>query len=526
MYTASHPLDGKVLYQIYPRSFRDENGDGVGDLKGITRKLDYLRGGDKSLNVDVIWISPFFTSPMADFGYDVSDYCDVDPLFGTLDDFKELLKEAHARGLEVLIDFVPNHTSDEHEWFKEARASRDNPKRDWYIWRDARADGSPPNNWQSVFGGSAWQWEEATGQYYLHSFHAKQPDLNWENPEVQQAIAEAMRFWLDMGIDGFRVDAVSWMAKDPSYGDDPIRIADGKEYIEQVYGKNGPRLFDYLSMIADVVASYEKKFMVVEAWLPEWTNMAGYDEYYRKINAAVCAPFNFSPILAPWEASRFKSMTDGFLEGVEPGDLPVFCFSNHDQSRIASRIGVDEARAAAVLQLTLPGLAIMYYGDELGMIDRAIPRDQVQDPANGGLGGRDPERTPMPWDDSQFGGFSEVKPWLPLGDISMENVANQWERPHSMLSLYRELLNLRRDNPAIHKGDYRPIRTPSQVFGYTRQSGGVTVTVLVNFSAEFITYEDADLSGEVILATHSRDTDGVHARIELGPREALIIEHR
>src|SRR6266550_674772 len=314
-----------VVYQIYLRSFYDTNGDGVGDLPGVLKKLDYLRGGPNSLGVDAIWLSPFYPSPMADFGYEVADYCDVDPVFGTLDDFKRLLDGAHRRELKIIIDFVLNHTSDQHPWFKESRASRDNPKRDWYVWRSPKADGSPPNNWQSAFGGSAWAYHKPTGQYYLHSFLAQQPDLNWESPKVRAAMKQVVKFWCDLGVDGLRIDAASWLAKDPAFRDDPpnphyrSQVDSPYRALRHTHSKRGPQLYTYLNEIADEVSKYTGRFMIIETYPHRWNNTEAYDQFYKQVNPQVSAPFNFEGVFAPWLAHSFRAFTDRFQTSLQDG---------------------------------------------------------------------------------------------------------------------------------------------------------------------------------------------------------------
>jgi alpha-glucosidase len=523
----------RALYQIYPRSFRDSNGDGVGDLRGITQKLDYLAGKNDSLGIGAIWISPFYPSPMADFGYDVANYCDVDPLFGTLADFQELLHEAHARDVKVIIDFVPNHTSDEHPWFVEARRSRDNPKRNWYIWKDAKPDGSEPNNWQSTFGGPAWTFDDTTGQYYLHSFLNKQPDLNWDNPEVRSIMKDQMKFWLDMGVDGFRVDAVSPLSKDPDFQDNPPRenykpgVDDPHKAWDRINSQNGPHLFDYLREMADFVGSYDERFMITEAYPHGWDNTASYLQFYRQVNPHACAPFNFEGIGAPWQAEVFKDFIDKFEYAIEPEYIPVYCLGNHDRSRLASRFGSKNARTAAMLLLTLPGMPTMYYGDELGMTDTEILPDQIRDPYElnvpGKGNGRDPERTPMQWDASKSAGFTDGEPWLPINPNHFSvNVVTEFKDVQSLLNLYRQLLHLRAGSHAMQRGAYVPVDTPEGVFGFKRVTGNQTMLVLLNFTNKAITIPDSlqqMLDGNVELSTYLDNGFGLTS---LRPNEGRI----
>jgi alpha-glucosidase len=495
-------MDGAIVYHIYPRSLQDSNGDGIGDLQGIIQRLDYL----KDLGVNAIWLSPFYLSPMADFGYDVADYCAVDPMFGTLDDFKQLQQEASARNIKIIIDLVPNHTSDEHVWFQQSKQSRENDYADWYIWRDPRPGSElgtplPPNNWlDALTGRSSWEWVEERQQFYLHSFHAKQPDLNWSNPDVREAIKQAMRYWLDLGVSGFRVDAVYWMAKDPLMRDD----APAADYIENEDGPyeslrhnnscGWPAVYAYLSEMAQVLKEEpyldEARFMVTEAYPERHNAVAAYLNFYMGVDRDVAAPFNFEGVSLPWEADawhRFLKTFHATLDAFGPNCVASYAFGNHDMSRLASRIGEQNARSAAVMLLTLPGMSFIYYGEELGMQNVAIPADQVQDPA--ALGdpakgqGRDPERTPMQWTAELNGGFTTGKPWLPLSeDAASRNVAVQSDDPASSLSLYRRLGQLRNKSEALRYGgiDVLDLATP-HILGYVRRNGNEHYLVLVNF---------------------------------------------
>ena len=353
-----------VIYQIYPRSFQDTNGDGIGDLKGITARLDYLTW----LGIDAIWISPIYPSPMADFGYDVSDYCNIDPLFGSLDDFDELVTSAHARGIKVILDFVPNHTSDRHPWFLESRSSRTNPKRDWYIWRDGKADGSPPNNWLSQFGGPAWTFDAATGQYYLHSFLREQPDLNWRNPAVREAMYDVLRFWLERGVDGFRVDVIWLLIKDAALRDNPLNpnyrpTEPGIHRVLQLYSSDQPEIHDVIAEMRAIVDRYDERVLIGEIYLPIEKLVA----YYGKDLGGAHLPFNFQLIHAAWRAPVIAKLVTDYEGALPAGGWPNWVLGNHDQPRIAARVGEAQARVAAMLLLTLRGTPTMYYGDELGI---------------------------------------------------------------------------------------------------------------------------------------------------------------
>ncbi|MDQ2891979.1 MAG: alpha-amylase family glycosyl hydrolase [Pseudomonadota bacterium] len=472
-----------TIYQVYPRSFQDSDGDGVGDLNGIAARLDHL----VALGVDAVWLSPIFPSPMADFGYDVADYCDVDPRFGTLADFDALLAAAHERDLKLLLDFVPNHSSDRHPWFVESRSSRTNPKRDWYIWRDANADGSRPNNWISDFGGSAWAWDESTGQYYYHAFLKEQPDLNWRNPELRQAMMDVLRFWLDRGVDGFRIDVLWHMIKHADFPDNPANPAYAPAMGEmhrvlQHHSTDQPEVHGIAAEMRGIADSYTgERVLIGEIYLPVERLM----DYYGRDAPEVQLPFNFQLIDAAWDARSLATMIAEYEAALPAGGWPNWVLGNHDRPRIATRVGEAQARVAAVLLLTLRGTPTIYYGDEIGMIDGAIPADRAVDPRElrePGLGlGRDPVRTPMPWNASAHAGFSTAEPWLPMGeDWPTRNVAAQAADAASMLALYRDLLALRRKHAALAVGDFALIATVGDVLAYKRRLGDERIVVALN----------------------------------------------
>ena len=471
-----------TVYQVYPRSFQDTNGDGVGDLPGITRRLDYLAW----LGVDAVWISPVYPSPMADFGYDVADYCGIDPLFGTLADFDALVAEAHRRKLKVILDFVPNHTSIAHPWFAQARASRENPRRDWYIWRNPAADGGPPNNWLSNFGGPAWTLDPATGQYYYHAFLREQPDLNWRNPAVREAMYDAMRFWLDRGVDGFRVDVIWHLIKDDDFRDNPDNPDFAAHLPEinrfhQVYSCDRPEVLDVIAEMRAVLRAYGERVLIGEIYLPMERLMA----YYGPDLQGADMPFNFQLIQTPWRADAVADLVENYEAALPDGGWPNWVLGNHDQPRIAARIGERQARIAAILLLTLRGTPTLYYGDEIGLGHVPIPPDRVRDPweLNEPGHGRDPERTPMQWDDGPLAGFSTVEPWLPLSpDAATRNVEALQDASGSMLTLYRRLLTLRREHAALSTGSYRTVPTePEEIFAYEREAEGRLLRVVLNF---------------------------------------------
>ena len=526
-----------VIYQVYPRSLQDTDGDGVGDLRGITARLDYLKG----LGVDAVWISPIYPSPMADFGYDVKDYTGVDPLFGTMEDFDALLAAAHAKGLRVILDFVPNHTSELHPWFVESRSSRTSAKRDWYLWHDAAAAGDDwkracqrlPNNWMSNFGGPAWTWDEGTQQFYLHSFLKEQPDLNWRNPEVRRAMYAAMRFWLDRGVDGFRMDVLWLLIKDIYFQSNPPNpeYYDAQHDVKRVlpvFNADRPETLEIVAEMRAVLAEYgptigeettgSSRVLIGEIYLPLERLVRYYGECPQMCGADL--PFNFHLIQTRWEASAIAEVIRTY-EGLLPaGAWPNYVLGNHDQSRLATRIGRQQARAAAMLLLTLRGTPTMYYGDELGMVDVAIAPEQVRDPAEknepGKGRGRDPERSPMIWVNAAHAGFTtpEATPWLPLEPgWETENAAEQAKDPRSMLMLYRKLLALRRQHDTLHAGGIAEVVAEGSVLRYRRvglEDGESTdFQVVLNLGSDVATVDCA--KGTVVLTTL---LDGEGSRVE------------
>jgi glycosidase len=513
-----------VIYQIYPRSFQDFNGDGIGDLKGIISRLDYLRD---VLGVHAIWLSPFYPSPMADFGYDVADYCDVDPMFGNLADFDQLVSEAHQRDIHIVIDFVPNHTSNQHPWFVESRQSKNNPKRDWYVWQDARPNGSLPNNWQSVFGGPAWELDPLTGQYYLHSFLKEQPDLNWRNPMVKQAMLNVVRFWLERGVDGFRLDVAHFIMKDPDLQDNPIdpkkAAQNVREYDRQIhlYDKGHSdvhAVFRELRSILDTYSIERPRFSIGEIHIFDWKEWA---LYYGQNNDELHMPFNFSLLFTPWKAQAFREKIEGQENVLPTSAWPNYVLGNHDEPRLATRFGKQNARVAAMLLLTLRGVPTIYYGEELGMESVAIPPEKVQDPYGiqvPGMG-RDPSRTPMQWSTAVNAGFSAPTTpelWLPLApDYSQKNVETELQDPHSILNLYRKLLEMRSSHTALNSGSFQSIDSHNpECFVYLRQHEQERFLVALNFTDKKQSLELPGLgTGQVMLST------------ELGPIQQIDLEH-
>jgi alpha-glucosidase len=522
-----------IIYQIYPRSYQDSNGDGLGDLPGIIQRLDYI----KSLNVEAIWLSPIYPSPMHDFGYDVADYRDIHPMFGTMADFDHLLAEVHKREMKLLLDLVPNHTSDEHPWFIESRSSRDNPKRNWYIWRDPAPDGGPPNNWLSLFGGPAWTFDEKTGQYYMHQFVKQQPELNYRHPEVLPAILDVMRFWLDKGLDGFRVDVIWLMMKDEQFRDEPPNPDwDGVwsfAQLQHIYTRNLPEVHDLIREMRAVLDEYDDRMMVGEIYLPNEALV----EYYGQNHDECHLPFNFQLIDLDWNAQTVRQAVDAYESALPEGAWPNWVLGNHDRHRVATRVGAGQARVANMLLLTLRGTPTIYYGEEIGLENVPIPSEFVQDPPAvnmpeiADIVGRDPERTPMQWDDSPNAGFAPagVTTWLPVADdYAGRNVAQQENDPTSMLNLYRVLTDLRRAEPALGVGDYASVEAGvDDVFAYLRTVEGADhFLVVLNFGSDSHTLDlsQAGFTATIVVATDMARTGSVDLfSLALGANEGLVL---
>ena len=527
-----------VVYQIYPRSYQDSNQDGLGDLAGIIQRLDYLSG---TLGVDAIWLSPFYPSPMADFGYDVADYENVDPMFGSLADFDRLAAEAHRRNLRIIIDFVPNHTSDQHPWFLESRSSRDNPKRDWYFWRDAKPDGSLPNNWLSLFGGKAWEYDEKTHQYYLHIFLKEQPDLNWRNPEVKAAMLGALRFWMERGVDGFRLDVAHFIMKDPELRDNPPNpdIANAEftagEYPSQLHihdiaHPDVHKVFREIRQLLDSYSQDQPRYSVGEIHLFDWKEWA---KYYGEKLDELHMPFNFAFIRrTPWNPKAIQAVVEEIEKAVPPGAWPNYVMGNHDEPRLASRFGKEQVRVAAMLLLTLRGTPTLYQGDELGMENVEIPLDKQKDPF--GLrvpgSGRDLCRTPMQWTGDENAGFSSagVETWLPVSPkYKAENVAVELQDPSSVLNLYRRLLALRKTTPALNRGSYQTAgEATDECLSFIREAEGRTFLITLNFTGKEIQPHTAmSGKGDILLSTRLDLTGTVSLNtLALRPHEGLILE--
>lgn len=518
-----------VVYEIYPRSFLDSDGDGVGDLQGIIDKLDYLGW----LGVDALWLTPVFPSPMVDFGYDVSDYTGIDPVFGELATMDRLISEAHAREIRIVLDFVANHTSDRHPWFLESRSSQASVKRDWYIWRDGAAGGAPPNNWMSEFGGSAWEWDEETGQYYYHAFAKEQPDLNWRNPQVRQEMRAVLRFWLDRGVDGFRLDAIARLIKDDRFRDNPpapeaVAAHRRPDLARTPYSRNLPEVHEVLAEFRRLVDSYDDRVLIGETYLPINDLMA----YYGKGLGGVHLPMNFHLMLRSWDAQTVAALVKEYEDALPPGGWPNWVLGNHDNPRLATRLGLAQARVAAMLLLTLRGTPLLYYGDEIGMEDGVIPPGRALDIWEKGVPGqgRDGARTPMQWDESRHAGFTTGEPWLPVpANFSEVNVEAERDDPLSMLTLYRRLIGLRREHPALRRGAWKPLCVQGDAFIYLRKEETRHLLIALNMGSEpcALLLQSPLRGGTVLLSTHlDRDAEPVADELDLRSDEGVIVELR
>ena len=524
-----------VIYQVYLRSFQDSNGDGIGDIPGLIRRLDYL----KWLGIDALWVSPFFCSPMADFGYDVSDHTDVDPVFGTLTDMDKLIQQARDRGIKIMVDFVAAHTSDRNSWFIESRSSRFHPKRDWYIWKYPKADGSLPNNWLGRFDGlPAWEWDETTEQYYLHSFLKEQPDINWRNPEARQAMLNVLHFWLQRGVEGIRVDAAYRAFKDPLFRDNPVNPnwrsgMEPSDRLLEVFSKNIPEIHDFNRTLRELADQHGDRLLIGEMY----KSLEEIVQHYGTNNDGLHLPLNseLMSVHCQWNAEYIRDVVERYERLLPPGAWPNWTLGNHDKHRVASRIGKEKAKLATMLLLTLRGTPTLYYGEELGMEDTWIPAEQIQDPWEKkapGIGvGRDPERSPMVWDRSPNAGFCQdsVLPWLPIThDYKSINVAVQKRDYRSFLWLTRALLHLRRQQPVLQLGDYLSLYSPSQLFCYRRFSETSDLIVALNFSAEYqqwILPEEFRNQSTVLLSTFMDRQGGQFGNLlELRGYEGVILQ--
>lgn len=531
-----------VIYQIYPRSFKDSNNDGIGDLKGIIEKLDYLNNGTSdSLGIDGIWISPFFASPMKDFGYDISDYRNIDPIFGTLEDFKLLLDEAHKRKIHIIIDLVLNHTSDEHPWFLESKQSKDNPKADWYIWH-AGINGKKPNNWFSQFElKNAWWYSSERREFYLGTFTRHQPELNWRNPELRKEMFDLVRYWLDMGVDGFRLDVINWFIKDEEFRRNPY-VLKGPDFQNHIYDRNRPETIEICKELRKVTDSYNERMLVGEIYTD---NPSIASSYYGENNDGLHMAFNFNFLFQPWDASKiYKSIIDWY--GNLPDNAwPNFTFSNHDNLRHYYRYQrgkwtVAIARACAMLLMTLRGTPFIYYGEELGMTGGKLKRSEMLDPLSIKTWPfkkyrRDMARTPMQWDDSKYSGFSPVASWLPVdSNYTKNNVKLQNGNEQSLLIFYKKLRWLRKSHIALQTGSIKFIEEflPNAIV-YLREEGPEKFLMVLNFTQRLMEFKLSQKTETIltnnlaaVLMSSSREaTEEVNLvkGIRLDPYEALII---
>jgi alpha-glucosidase len=508
-----------VIYQIYPRSFADSDGDGIGDLRGVEAHVDYLN----DLGVVALWLSPIFPSPMADFGYDVSDYCDIDPVFGSLADLDALVAACHARGIRVVLDWVLNHTSDRHPWFVASRSSRDDPRRDWYVWRDGAPGGGPPNNWTSAFAsvGRAWTFDAPTGQWYLHSFLPEQPDLNWDNPQVEAAMHDVLRFWLDRGIDGFRLDAVHRLAKDPQLRDNVAG--------ERRRDEDWDTMPERLRGIRRVVDEYPDRMLVGELYLLDLTRFVGYLTTGDQLHMA----HNFVFIQLPWSAEAYRASIEEFETLSAPHTWPAWFLANHDLPRVASRFdtegqGPARARAVGLMLYALRGTPFIYQGEELGLPDAVIPSERVVD-----VDGRDPQRAPIPWRPPSLAGpgagFTTGTPWLPLiTDAETLCAQRQAEDPRSTLSLFRRLAKLRANTPALQGGDQRLLEVGPDILAWTREDATSRLLAAINFAARPVPLSLPATSASrptLVLSTDPdrRTQELDRGSVTLAPSEAVLI---
>ena len=520
------------MYQVYVRSFADSNDDGVGDLPGLLGRLEYLAW----LGVDAIWLSPTMPSPNADWGYDVADYCAVLPEYGTLDDLDEVIAEAGRVGIRVMLDLVPNHTSDHHAWFVDSRPSVDAEHRDWYVWADPKPDGSPPNNWVSTFGGPAWTLDPATGQYYLHNFLPEQPDLNWWNGDVRDAFDDILRFWWDRGVAGFRIDVCNMMVKDAALRDNPPATEDDPFVMQMfgqrpVYNSDRPEVHDVLQRWRAISGRYDPpRLLLGETNVEKLEVLAS---YYGSGDDELHLGFNFPFIEAPFEAGALSAIVEETEAVLPPGAWPVWTGSNHDVSRLATRWcegDEDKVRLALLMLLTLRGTPVLYQGDEIGLTDGVLTKEQVLDPV--GLrfwpyyAGRDPERTPMPWDRTTNGGFTSAgaTAWLPLADAPM-NVAEQRGDPDSVLHLVRDVIAFRRTSPDLLRGDYLSSSVGDDVWTWRR---GAATLVALNLSPAPRELSVGDSSPQTVALSTRRAGEGpvVGGKVALDAWEGVVVTSR
>jgi alpha-glucosidase len=515
-----------VIYEVAVVSFQDSNGDGKGDLPGLINRIDHLEW----LGIDALWLTPIYTSPFLDLGYDIADFCGVNPAFGTMADFDRLLAELHARDIRLILDFVPNHSSDRHPWFVESRSSRSNDKRDWYVWANASSNGGPPNNWLSRFGGSAWEWDQETEQYYYHSFLKEQPDLNWRNPKLRAAMYEVLRFWLRRGVDGFRVDASAVLVEDELLRDDPPNPDNGADTpppqrLKRIFTDDRRESLTYLEEMREVVDEFPNRVLAGEVQ----GKIDRIGQFYGEKKPRFHLPLNFALLDCPWDALSLQANIDAYLNAIPDEAWPDWVIGGHDKKRVASKLGQEQARILAMLLLTLKGTPFLFAGDEIGMEQVEIPEDHIQDPFEKLVPGyglnRDPQRSPMRWDGSDGGGFTSGTPWLPLGsDVGERNVERLKNDRRSLLLLYRRLIGLRHREPLLTAGDYRPMRSSNDILTYKRvgQDGEVLVALNITNEPRRLQW---DGRGSILLSTYLDDAESrAEGPMLLRPNEGVIIK--
>ncbi len=525
---------GAVIYHIYPRSFHDSDGDGVGDLPGLRTRVPYLSW----LGVDAIWLSPFYASPGVDFGYDVADHTAVDPLLGSLADVDAVIADAHRAGIRVMLDFVSSNTSTRHRWFVESRASRGSPRRDWYVWADPAPDGGPPNNWISVFGGSAWTWDPPTGQYYLHSFLPEIPDLNWRNPEVEAAMLDVLRFWMDRGVDGFRIDAAEHLLKDPELRDNPpaAPVTEGHpknlgEYdsLRHLHDRGHPDIHPLYRRIRHLLDHHRPggpRLAIAEIVPEPGVGLGHWASFYGSALDEIHMPMNLTLSVLPWNASAFREAIDAVHAVIPPGAAQTIAVGSHDEPRMASRYGATQARCLLAVLLTLPGTPVLYYGDELGLPNAPVPPGEERDPwgRRHPAFNRDLGRTPMPWAEVPGAGFTTGEPWLPLPASARErSVAVQRADPGSTLRLTRDLLALRRRSPALRYGAYQSLDLGADLLAYERRRGGELSVVVANFASAPRDLVKLPTAGWRLALRTGPGTVLHGGELTLGPLEAAVL---
>ncbi|MFY0650842.1 MAG: alpha-glucosidase [Cyclobacteriaceae bacterium] len=520
-----------VIYHVYTKSFYDSNGDGIGDLQGIIQKLDYIA----SLGVDAIWLSPIYESPMQDSGYDVSDYKSINSVFGTISDFKELLFECHARDIRVIMDMIMNHTSIEHPWFKKSRSSKHHPKRNWYIWKEGK-NGGPPNNWKSVFGGSSWQYDETTGQYYLHSFLKEQPDLNWRNKQLRNAFFKEIKYWLDLGVDGFRLDAINMIGKDKRFRNNP-GILGLLNLGNKLLNRNAPRSHKIVRKLRELIDSYDDKMIVGEIFAPPPGNATVAASYLGDGKNQLHMAFDFTLIFKRWSASHYYSAIENWYKQIPKKGWPSFVFSNHDLFRSKNRLGVgkdkeEKTKIMAVLLLTLRGTPFLYYGEELGMENIKLSKKHIVDPLGKKywplFAGRDIARSPMQWTDERYAGFSTSEPWLPVHknfeDINLKTLEADQD---SILNLYKKLIALRKEYPSLSMGDWKPIiKGENGLISYYRIYQNRKIQIILNFTSQKKKYQNGkEVFWKILLSSKRSTYEEVDSKnFEILPYEGVILK--